>query len=124
MTTLVTVSLTEENGQLSINYQSGDPTLPIQPDTIERLIEVLGQMRSEMTPARVPVEPQFGQTLKAIFDPRWHVANSLSHPHALLSLHHPAYGWTRYALPLAGAQDFHRRLTQAIETIQGLQASE
>lgn len=124
MTTLITVSLIEENGQLSINYENGDPTVPIRAETIEQLIEVLGQMREEMAPPRVPVDPQFGQTMKAISDPRWHVANALGHPSALLSLHHPGYGWTRYALPLASAQDFHRRLTQAIETIQGLQAPE
>ena len=124
MTMLLTVSLIAENGQLSINYQNGDPTSPVKPETIEQLIEVLGRMREEMVPARIPVDPQFGQTVNAIFDPRWHVGNALSYPHALLSLHHPAYGWTRYALPLASAQNFHHSLTQAIETIQGLETGD
>ena len=118
MTTLMTVTLIEENGQILMNYQNGDPTSPVKPETVEQLIEVLGQMRAEMTPARVPVEPQFGQPLQAVPDPRWYVGNAINRPHAFVSLHHPGFGWTAYALPLARAQAFHHQLTHVIETIQ------
>ncbi|RFU45452.1 hypothetical protein [Paraburkholderia sp. DHOC27] len=118
MTTLLTVSLIEENGQISINYENGDPTSLVKPETIEQLIEVLAQMRASMAPARVPVEPQAGQPMQAVPDPRWYVGNALNTPHAFVSLHHPGFGWTPYALPLVSAKAFHEQLAHAIAAIE------
>ncbi|WP_075357922.1 hypothetical protein [Caballeronia sordidicola] len=123
MTTLLTVALLEENGQLSINYQNGDPTVPLSAATLETLIDLLGKMRAEFQPPRVPVDPQFGQSYEAFVDPRWHVANALTSPSALISIHHPGFGWQRFSLPLQSAINFRSRLTQAIEAIQGLQGA-
>lgn len=118
MATLLTLSLIEENGQVSINYENGDPTSLVKPETIEKLIDVLAQMRASMTPARVPVEPQAGQPMQAVPDPRWYVGSALNKPHAFVSLHHPGFGWTPYALPLESAKAFHEQLSVAIESIE------
>lgn len=118
MTTLVTVSLTEENGQQSISYQNGDPNTPLQAATIEQLIRALGVMRAQMSPPVRTEDPKFGDEVEALTDPRWWINADSFIGGALLQIRHPGFGWLGFALPLQSLRDLHALSGNALQTVE------
>ncbi|UTV56407.1 hypothetical protein [Burkholderia arboris] len=117
MKTLVSIELLENNGQLSINYQNGDPNQPLETETIEKLIAALTSMREAMQPP-VPQDPPLGKEVYAQFDPRfWVELNHMASASTLL-LRHPGLGWLAFVLPPNSAVQLTGYLQQQAEELQ------
>lgn len=117
MKTLVTVELTENNGQLSLNYQNGDLTQPLQAETIEKLIATLASMREAMHPP-VPMDPPIGAQVQVQVDPRfWTELNHMVSASTLM-LRHPGLGWLAFVLPPASAEQLTEYLRHQAEELK------
>lgn len=95
---LLTVELTETDGKDSISWSSDAATS----QTFDRLIAVLGQFRAEMHPPVKQEDPQSGESLPTIHDPRWRVGRELTGD-LTLSVRHPGFGWLTFRLPARGS---------------------
>ncbi|RQV01080.1 hypothetical protein [Burkholderia cenocepacia] len=117
MKTLVTVELTENDGQLSLNYKNGDPAQPLQAETIEKLIATLSSMREAMHPP-VPMDPPIGAQVQAQLDPRfWTELNHMVSA-SMLMLRHPGFGWLAFVLPPTSAEQLTGYLQHQVEELK------
>lgn len=110
MTTLMTVSLIDEDGRISMNCQRADAALPLAAEHVERLIEGLGLLREQLQPPVRTRDPVAGEQVQAQLDPRWWVAPEMFVGGALLQLRHTRFGWLAFALPLQSLRDLHKSL--------------
>jgi hypothetical protein len=67
--------------------------------TVTDLMQVLGQIRAEMSPA-VPDDPPLLETVSALHDPRWWSNLEDMSGGSLLLIRHPALGWLPFLLPI------------------------
>src|SRR5688572_22142657 len=65
---------------------------------LDALMQVLAQIREEMTPP-VAAEPPSTETAQALHDPRYHTALHEFSGGTLLSFRHPSLGWLPFLLP-------------------------
>ncbi|GAB6847094.1 hypothetical protein [Paraburkholderia kururiensis] len=110
MTTLMTVSLIDEDGRISMNCQRADAAMPLAAEHVERLIEGLGLLREQLQPPVRTRDPVAGEQVQAQLDPRWWVAPEMFVGGALLQLRHTRFGWLAFALPLQSLRDLHKSL--------------
>jgi hypothetical protein len=65
---------------------------------IDALMQVLAQVREEMSPAVAPEPPQL-QEVQALHDPRYRTTLHPFSGGSLLSFRHPSLGWLPFLLP-------------------------
>ena len=65
---------------------------------IDALLQILGQIREEMSPAVAEDPPQL-QEAQALHDPRYRTVLHEFSGGTLLSLRHPSLGWLPFLLP-------------------------
>ncbi|WP_186117773.1 hypothetical protein [Burkholderia gladioli] len=115
--TLLTVSLVQQDEQLVLQYDTGDPNRAITPADVEQLINALAALRETMTP---PVQEnlQLGEPARAVFDPRWFSQANLLTQGTDLFLRHPGLGWIGYALSNESLHSLSALLQRQIDAIQ------
>jgi hypothetical protein len=105
--TLLTVALTEENGQRSIRWESGDTKQSLRTDHLDEIISALSMLREQQNPAVSTDDPATGALVDAKLDPRWWMGPEQLTGGALLQIRHPGLGWLAFALSLANLRIFH-----------------
>lgn len=87
---------------LSLDGKPGDD-VRLTAEQADRLVRTIGDARAKMQPP-----PQqnwaFGQTVSAIYDPRWTTEPDRSDGNTLLHIRDPRFGWLHYTVPRTTAQ--------------------
>jgi hypothetical protein len=118
MKPLLSVSLSDDNGNPRIDWTTQSPGTPLQAAQVDTLIAALASLRETMQP---PVKPQdpFGEPVKGVIDPRWWVqADQLVSGGAILMARHPGLGWLALSLPLESVRGIHESLGKILALAQ------
>ncbi|HBO78681.1 hypothetical protein [Cupriavidus sp. UBA2534] len=87
-------------------------------------IAALAQVRESLRPPVRTQDPQAGETVQAIADPRWWMSSEAFVGGALLQLRHPGLGWLAFALPLQSLQALHAEAGKALVVAENQAASQ
>lgn len=121
MKTLVTVDLIQAaDQQLTIKYVNGDASFPLAAETIDQLIAALASMRENMLPPVRQADPQPGEKVQAIVDPRFWVSPEPFVGGALIQFRHPGLGWLPFVLPLQSLRVAHELVGNALAVVESL----
>lgn len=104
---LISVELHEEEGQHQLKLTSENATV----ETIDRLIEILGKYRKDTAPPVRQADPQPGEVLEIIQDPRVCLGGNLE-GQVLMSVRHPGLNWLHFELT-PESEAFMRQWLQA-----------
>lgn len=107
---LLSVELHRDNSGVEQLIISGD--LPTH-ETLDRLIQKLGATRRAMTPPVSQAEIATGTSMDLIHDPLWRM-HATSYEGAVLTLHHPAFGWLAFGLPWDSAKPLRQTLDKLL----------
>jgi hypothetical protein len=115
--------MTGPHWKLEDDYKTITVTFPTDPvavlkldvTEVDKMIEMLGMMRSSMQP-EVPKDFPFGQKVSAVPDPHWRSEPDLLRGHSLLHLRHPGFGWLHYLMPPQEAKRLAEILQAQAET--------
>lgn len=94
MKTLVTVSLVERDGIKQLDWKTDQSEIA----DIDRLISVLGQFRATLEPPVKQSDPEVGEFVESVDDPRWAAGPTLDEQ-LLLMIRHHGFGWLGFQFP-------------------------
>ncbi|WP_321904423.1 hypothetical protein [Paraburkholderia tropica] len=110
--TVATYEMPDGTHRVEITHQG--QMRSFTPAELSEHINVLANVRENLLPPVRPDDPQPGETVAAIVDPRWHVSHEPFIGGALLQIRHPAFGWLGYGLPIESLQALHHHLGQVL----------
>lgn len=107
MKPILTVALSEDNGQPRLDWTTATPEQPLAARHVDSLIQALARLRQTLAPEVRPDSPE-GQQVLGVVDPRWFIQrDATTTDGAVLMARHPGVGWLAYALPLASLKHLH-----------------
>jgi len=115
MNPLLTVTLSEENGQSRLDCTMATPGQPLAAGHVDSLIQALARLRQTLEPEVRPDSPE-GQNVMGAVDPRWFIQrDGTTTDGAVLMVRHPGIGWMAYALPLESLKHLHVVMGEIIQ---------
>jgi hypothetical protein len=105
---------TYEGQKIVIRFDDQHTTPLLDASAIDLLIQGLAQVRAEMQPPIRESDPQTGDKVVAMLDPRFHIAYEEFVGGAVVQFRHPGFGWLPFALPLESLRDATRLLQQVL----------
>jgi hypothetical protein len=109
-------TLNEQKTELTMQFASA-PSAKITLDAseVEKMIEMLAQMRATMNPPRPVVEPTPGTTINVATAGRWYIQPDGTGID--LDVLHPGYGWVGILLERGSIEQLNRSLSRSVHPV-------
>jgi len=123
-TSLLTVELTDDNGDRRITWRTGDAGEPLDANLLDELIATLGTLREQTPPPVVPGDPAPNVPPEAKLDPQWWIGPETFVGGAMLKIRHPGFGWLAFAIPLENLRKLQTGIATLVDWAENRAAGE